>query len=410
MRTSIRTALIATAAIFGLAAGGVSPAYAATGYDRCPKGKFCVFDGAEGQGAMTSYSAPQPNLGSWSTRVSSVYNHTGYQYACLYNQENYQYEYTNTKDIQVILSGASSKMTLSYATTDGRLNNSLRSFRWAHTGRKCVGQPEPFLWSAPYGIPSGVAAQTFGDLDGDGTSDLLNRTYSGRLWFLRGDEKGRLIGSGWNAMTVLTRHGDLNGDNTEDLLARDTSGKLWMYPGNGKGAFNTRKLIGGGWNTMTRIQAMGDLNGDGKGDLVSRDTSGKLWMYPGNGKGAFNTRKLIGGGWNTMQAFAAPGDFNGDTHSDLIVSDTAGRLWLYPGNGKSAFGSRTMIGTRGWTPYTTLLGVGNFPTTPYPDLLAAQDVTAEDIEGTVRIYDGLSGGRLGSGSAEGYLDYGDGLF
>lgn len=142
-----------------------------------------------------------------------------------------------------------------------------------------------------------------------------------------------------------------------DLLARDTTGRLWTYPGNGKGAFGTRRLVGGGWNSMTRIQAVGDLDGDGKSDLVARDTKGQLWMYPGTGRGGFGTRKLIG--------------------------------------------------TGGWSPFTTLLGVGNMDEDAHLDLLAAESARTG---GQVVLYYGHGGGSVSSDGLYAYLDNGDSLY
>lgn len=404
MRISLRAALVTVGAALGLVATSVIPAQATSGFDRCPQGKFCVFDGANGQGAMASYSTPQPNLGSWRYKASSVINRTAYEDLCLYSRTNYQY-IDAVHDVRACGSGSYGMNLSMFADENSRMDNNLGSARWAHTWRECEGRPEPLDWSSSYG-PNSDPAQAFGDLNRDGTPDLLHRTYAGRLWFLRGDGAGSLIGGGWNSMTALTRHGDLTGDGNEDLLARDTNGRLWMYPGNGKGSFGDRRLIGGGWNTMSRIQAAGDLDGDGKGDLLARDTTGKLWMYPGNGHGSFGDRRLIGGGWNVMDAFAGPGDLNGDGKNDLVVSDTSGRLWLYPGNGRGSFGTRTMIGSGGWGAYRTLIGIGDYNRDGHPDLLAASNGSTSDV----RVYRGLPGGRLAAGETVTYVEDSDALF
>ncbi|MBY8878870.1 FG-GAP-like repeat-containing protein [Actinacidiphila acidipaludis] len=406
MRISFRAALVTAAAALGLIATSVAPAQAATGYARCASGKFCVFDGAGGQGAMTSYTSPQADLGTWRSKASSVYNRTGYKYACLYSRTNYVYD-DAVHEVEVVTAGAAQVDLADFQDSNSHLDNNLGSVRWAHTVRQCEGGNEYVDWSdTAASYPLSPAA--FSDLNRDGMPDLLTRTYAGRLYFLGGDGRASLIGAGWNSMTALTRHGDLNGDGAEDLLARDTAGKLWMYPGNGKGAFGARQLIGGGWNTMTAIQAVGDLNGDGKGDLVARDTAGKLWMYPGNGKGWFGARKLIGGGWQVMRAFAGVGDLSGDGRNDLVVSDSSGKLWLYPGNGKGWFGARKMIGTGGWGPFTTLLGVGQMARDAHPDLLAAQSVATG---GEIRIYYGRTAGAIANdGGYYGHLEDGDALF
>ncbi|MFK0181367.1 FG-GAP-like repeat-containing protein [Streptomyces xanthochromogenes] len=400
MRTKLRAALVTAAAALGLVATSVVPAQAATGFDRCPQGKFCVFDGADGQGAMASYSTPQRDFGSWRFKASSVINRTGYEWLCMYSRTNYEY-LDSARDVTAGGRGSHGTDLSDFTYGSSHLDNNLGSARWAHTSRECQGGTESLDWSTPFGPGSGPA-RAFGDLNRDGTPDLLHRSQQGRLWFLRGDSSGSLIGGGWNSMTALTRHGDLTGDGNEDLLARDTAGNLYMYPGNGKGWFGTRLLVGGGWNTMSAIQAAGDLNGDGKGDLLARDTSGQLWMYPGNGRGWFGKRLLIGGGWNVMKAFAGPGDLNGDGRNDLVVSDSTGKLWLYPGNGQGWFGTRVMIGTGGWDAFDTLLGIGDYDGDGRPDLLASGVV--------VSIYRGLGGGRLAAGETVNYVESSDRLF
>ncbi|MFI6473897.1 FG-GAP-like repeat-containing protein [Streptomyces sp. NPDC050516] len=385
MRTKLRAALVTAAAALGLVATSVVPAQAATGFDRCPQGKFCVFDGADGQGAMASYSTPQRDLGAWRSKASSVVNRTGYEQLCLYSRTNYEY-LDSVHDVMAGGPGSYGINLSDFADANSHLDNNLGSARWAHTVRECQGGTESLDWSTPY-APNAGPAQSFGDLNRDGAPDLLHRSYAGRLWFLSGNSAGSLLGAGWNSMTAMTRHGDLNGDLNEDLLVRDTTGNLYMYPGNGNGSFGNRLPLGGGWNGMSRIQATGDLNGDGKGDLLARDTAGNLYMYPGNGKGSFGNRLLLGAGWNAMKSFAGPGDLNGDGQNDLVVSENNGKLWLYPGNGRGGFGNRVMIGTGGWAAYDTLLGIGDYDQDGHPDLLA--------VGGVVRVYRGLQGGGLG---------------
>ncbi|CAG6394873.1 FG-GAP-like repeat-containing protein [Streptomyces cocklensis] len=412
MRTSLRAAFVTAVAALGLAAASVAPVHAAVGYERCPKGRFCVFDGGSGDGAMVSYSTPQSSLGTWSKRAVSVYNRTGFEKVCMYSKAGYV---IGSDGVFAEVVGVGSEVNLAYfGEGNTTLRHNLGSVRWAQTERQCDGHPEPIEWNDPYyALGNTWPAQAFGDLNRDGTPDLLNRTYSGRLWLLRGDGTGTLIGTGWNAMTAITRHGDLTGDGTEDLLAWDTAGRLWTYPGTGRGGFGARLLVGSGWNTMIAIQATGDLTGDGKGDLVARDKAGHLWMYPGTGKGRFGTRHYVGGGWNTMGALAAPGDASGDHRNDLISSDTAGRLWLYPGNGKGGFTSRKLIGSGGWRPFITLISTGDHNHDGHPDLIAAANGKGSDSplpESSVRLYLSRSGGSLNGGLDAGALDTGDALF
>ncbi|MGW1931415.1 FG-GAP-like repeat-containing protein [Streptomyces sp. NPDC001919] len=198
-----------------------------------------------------------------------------------------------------------------------------------------------------------------GDLTGDGREDVVAREAStGKLWLYPGTGTGalgarKLIGAGgWNAMNGITAFGDLSGDGRSDLLAIEKStGKLWLYPGTSTGTLGARKMIGaGGWNVMNTLAAPGDLNGDGRADLLAREAStGKLWLYPGTSTGTLGARTLVGSGWNVMASFLAVGDHTGDGKADLAAITNSGyvspeirgdgALVLYPGTGTGKFGA-----------------------------------------------------------------------
>ncbi|MFI9588449.1 FG-GAP-like repeat-containing protein [Streptomyces sp. NPDC052236] len=351
------------AAVAGLLMGGLmaavlpaQTAQAASGYDRCPTGYFCGFTGTSGDGTMFKTKVNMPTMGSWDNKIRSYTNRAG-QISCLYTQANYS------------LSGPDGSYWAEDPNSPGEgswsshLDRAISSIKWVRTERECSQNAYPRWW--PETAPK---AAGFGDLDNNRTPDILVRDGVGRLWFLPGDNSGRLVGNGWNAMTALTRHGDLTGDGREDLLARDKSGTLWVYPGRGNGTFGARTSVGTGWNAMTAIKAAGDLTGDGRKDMLARDTTGRLWLYPGRGNGAFAARKSLGTGWNAMNQLIGSGDMNGDAKADLLARDTTGKLWFYPGTGKGGFGVRKLLGS-GWQVMQTMLAVGSFDGDAKNDLL-----------------------------------------
>ncbi|MEU9953032.1 FG-GAP-like repeat-containing protein [Streptomyces sp. NPDC047939] len=171
-----------------------------------------------------------------------------------------------------------------------------------------------------------------GDFSRDGREDVIAREKAtGKLWLYPGTGSGglgtrKLIGTGgWNAMGRLAAFGDLTGDGRSDLLGTEkATGKLWLYPGTGSGGLGARKLIGtGGWSGMDALVGAGDLTGDGRADLVAREkATGKLWLYPGTSSRTLGARKLIGtGGWNSMDQILGVGDTSGDGRPDLEAAD-----------------------------------------------------------------------------------------
>ncbi|MET7856017.1 VCBS repeat-containing protein [Streptomyces sp. NPDC005318] len=98
-----------------------------------------------------------------------------------------------------------------------------------------------------------------GDLTGDGKNDIVARDSAGILWLYKGTGNYKApfatrtkIGAGWNTYNYLISSGDLNLDGTTDLIARDKAGALWSYQGTGNAAapYKARVQIGtSGWNT-----------------------------------------------------------------------------------------------------------------------------------------------------------------
>ncbi|KUH36952.1 MULTISPECIES: FG-GAP-like repeat-containing protein [Streptomyces] len=352
----------------GIVAGGLlataalpaGTARAATGADRCPTGYFCGFTGTSGDGTMFKTKTNMPTLGTWDDRIRS-YTNRGTTFACLYTEPNYSVVGDDAYYWSEAPGGPGT-----YAWSTG-FDREISSVKFVRTERECSQNAYPQWYSEPAPVPAG-----FSDLDGNGRSDLLVRDAVGRLWFLPGDGSGRLVGSGWNALTALTRHGDLSGDGREDLLARDKGGVLWLYPGRGNGTFGARASVGSGWNAMAELRAAGDLSGDGRADLLARDRNGVLWLYPGRGNGTFAARKSNGSGWHAMNRLVGTGDLTRDGRADLLARDTGGRMWLYPGRGTGTFAARTLLGG-GWGAMRDLVGVGSYDGDATNDLVTVTD-------------------------------------
>lgn len=402
---AVRGALLAAATALATTAGllgGASAAQAADGYNRCPWGEVCVFSGPVGTGDMKIVKGSLARLGTWDNRISSLNNGSDYT-VCVSSEPDYGWEgathYYNT-------------LVSFDESTRPDLDNAISSIELLPDAEDCGTFATHPFWSSdqqPQNRPAPAPAETaFGDLDGDGRTDLLARNRHGALWSVNAaeDNKTHRVGTGWSGMTQLLRHGDYDTDGREDVFARDKDGALWFYPGTGS-ALGTRTGLGGGWNAMRDLAAAGDLTGDGKRDLLARDSAGVLWLYPGNGKGGFGTRKNLGGGWGVMNELVGAGDMNSDRISDLVARDTSGRLWFYPGNGRGGFGTRSLIGSGGWNGFKELVGVGDYNGDGRPDLL-----THSHNDNYLRLYPGTGSkdGRLGGAKVVGHASDGQLVF
>ncbi|HEY9329315.1 MAG TPA: VCBS repeat-containing protein [Streptomyces sp.] len=102
-----------------------------------------------------------------------------------------------------------------------------------------------------------------GDLTGDGKNDIVAADKSGVLWLYKGTGNYKApftartkVGGGWNAYNNVFAPGDIDLDGTTDLVGRDAKGALYLYKGTGQAAapYGTRVLIGtGGWNTYRLV-------------------------------------------------------------------------------------------------------------------------------------------------------------
>ena len=206
--------------------------------------------------------------------------------------------------------------------------------------------------------------RAIGDWDGNRTLDVVARhRATGGLWFWPGVGNGTLararqIGQGWGSARELVAPGDLDGNGTPDLLAVRQDGTLWLYPGTGAGAFGRAGQAGSGWGGRDLLTSAGDWDGDGATDLVSREVStGRLWLTRGNGLAGFGRSAVIGTGWGSMTALAGSADADGDRRPDLHARTSSGRLVLYRGDGTGGFAGSRVVG-QGWGSMAAVVGAG----------------------------------------------------
>ncbi|MEV7509155.1 FG-GAP-like repeat-containing protein [Streptomyces sp. NPDC091201] len=201
------------------------------------------------------------------------------------------------------------------------------------------------------------------DLNNDGYTDIVVRTSTGDLYLIPGATRAGgepfgnrvLLGVGLDMYADLG-FGDLNGDGRTDLIARGSDGNLWAYPhngGSGTQSFGARVFLGDGWWTdgWNNIR-FADLNNDQKVDIVGHNGDGNLHLYPNTSKGdgsfGFGPRTFLGDGWWIGEWTPYPTDLNSDGVPEHVGVTRNGELYDFLSTG------RTLAGT-GWNGLDILL-------------------------------------------------------
>jgi hypothetical protein len=178
---------------------------------------------------------------------------------------------------------------------------------WCKTGDGVwVKQSSTKSWTKQCAAPA--VDMTSGDMNGDGRDDLVGIWSSGVYY-------KNSIGGAWVQMAPpadLIATGDLDGDGIDDLL--------WSKAGDGVWVKHSSTLI---WSKQNATPALdmtsGDMNGDGRDDLVGLWSSGVFYKDP------------IGGAWVKMGpagALIGVGDLDGDGMDDLLWSKSGDGVWV----------------------------------------------------------------------------------
>jgi len=179
---------------------------------------------------------------------------------------------------------------------------------WAGQGGVWIKYSSTGTWSRLSSTASNIAS---GDMNGDGTDDLLG-TWDGQGVYYRDSDTGSWVKLATPADLIAA--GDLDGDGTDDLCG------IWA----GQGGVWIKYSSTGTWSRLSstaRDIASGDMNGDGTDDLLG------TW----DGQGVFY-RKSSDGTWVKMASPAdliVAGDLDGDGTDDLCgIWAGQGGVWV----------------------------------------------------------------------------------
>ena len=263
--------------------------------------------------------------------------------------------------------------------------------------------------------PAAVVRLVDGDLNGDGTADVLlaitkadhPSAGSTGAWLIQENQSaawGNLstLGAGWQIFGLGKTDGSKFNDDVFVYNASTKSLGAWVTDDYG---------VVAGWksvydlNANMNLLALGDFNGDGQSDMLLRSDYGDVgcWFTSGAKQG-WNYFQSLGKEWK----IAAVGDFNGDGTDDIALTHSSGfaGCWLVKEDGSVKWSDLDNLGSN------EVVGAGDFNGDGIDDVLLKNGSyygawLVED--GNARGWMGL--GNLGSGrTVEQIADFdGDGV-
>ncbi len=153
---------------------------------------------------------------------------------------------------------------------------------------------------------------------------------------------GRLIIRGIQSGGVEVRlqgiaNNDFDGDGRSDVLWHSNTGRVTNWLGQLNGGFVGNFTFADGQAGIDwHIVGTGDFNGDGRSDVLWRNDDGSVtdWLGQANGGFTSNFANAFGQVDNSWQ-IAGTGDFNGDGRDDVLWHSNTGRVtnWLGQSHG-----------------------------------------------------------------------------
>ncbi|MCE5228994.1 FG-GAP-like repeat-containing protein [bacterium] len=217
--------------------------------------------------------------------------------------------------------------------------------------RNLGGTPVSFstAYRVDLGLSAGyVSSLDCGDINGDGWIDLAVGCAGGRNMILINDASGliafsqiRYVG-GTDAQTSTLKLGDLNGDGSLDVLTGNQNGTI-IYLNNGSGVFPQDEISAGvikfGPETATAALALGDLNHDEYLDIVCSSGAGNI-VYLNDHAAGFggegSTTHTLGTNSSILTKIIL-GDVDGDGDLDAAALPYGNRGVVYLNGGFGEF-------------------------------------------------------------------------
>ena len=225
-----------------------------------------------------------------------------------------------------------------------------------------IGIAEAFSNGAVQILGNGmIRSVALGDIDGDGSLDLVAGTSAGQpvqVWISSGfrDFAGAPVALADVASNEGIALADFDEDGRLDIVVANGGGQNDMvYRNDGSGSFPVMATLGA---TFANGVAVGDFNNDNNMDIAIAANGGNP-IYHGNGNGGFTLQRELGSA-NSQDVAVA--DFNNDGDDDVAFANIGSASRVYSG-GRNTTLAQLNIGD------ATSVAVGQFGGNGRPDLV-----------------------------------------
>lgn len=219
--------------------------------------------------------------------------------------------------------------------------------------------------TGPVGSEWRLAA--IGDVDGDGEDDLIWQRTDGTLHYWRIRDGARIEGRNVGGTGPLGREwrllgaGDLNGDGTDDLIWQSQSLMIHYWPMRAGARLGGHNLWPDPMSDELRYVGAGDTNGDGVDEIVWRGLNGSFYRWEIVDNELLSSATLGGpptalGSVNALGV----GDIDNDGRADIVIQNMQNRRVMYARADRGIIGEFAYIANVGGVgPEWRFRGVGD---------------------------------------------------